>query len=230
MNKMRANTDRKNTENKLARRGTTGGFSIIELVMVLVIIGIMSALSIPLIVNYKKQLKSEDQALKMMDLMREASQLALTRRRLMRFEIDLTNNRMLLIDGRNAGPADDILIKALPLEDVQDIRIDQIPAGVTRPNPPNYNDAAYVNDTVGHLYNGVRVVGNRVWQISFLSNGSAVNAANNPLSGNIYFWTPLTPGSASPKNIKEVRAITIFGGSGAVRYWKHNGTTFLPTN
>lgn len=214
----------------MAQRGASGGFSLIEMIIVLVIIGVMSAISLPYLLNYQKQYKSEDQALKVIDMMRETSQLALTKRRIFRFEIDLTDNQALIIDGRGAGAADDLQIKSLPLESANDIRVDQIPTSVNKPNPPNYNDAAFITDVTGHLSGGTTVNGNRVWQVAFRADGSVVNAAEIPVSANLYFWTPLAPGSAAPKNRQEVRAVTIFGGSGAVRYWKHNGTTFIPNN
>lgn len=214
----------------MAQRGASSGFSMIEMIIVLVIIGVMSAISLPYLLNYQKQYKSEDQALKVIDMMREASQLALTKRRVFRFEIDLTDNQALIIDGRGAGAADDLQIKSLPLENANDIRVDQIPTGVSKPNPPNYNDAAFITDVTGHLRGGTTVNGNRVWQVAFRADGSVVNAAQVPVSANLYFWTPLTPGNVAPNNKQEVRAVTIFGGSGAVRYWKHNGTTFIPNN
>lgn len=213
---------------KAARHSRTGGFSMIELVIALVILLILSAISLPYIYNYKRLYKSEDQALKVMDLMREASQMALTRRRIIRFEIDLTTNQMLLIDGNTPGPADDTLIKAIPLEPVNEIRMDVIPAGVTRPVPPDYNDAAYVVDTAGHLRGATPVIGNTVWQISFLPNGTALDFADNPVTATLYIWPPRTPGSVTPRNNTEIRAITIFGGSGAVRYWKYDGAAFIP--
>ncbi|MCY7348115.1 MAG: type II secretion system GspH family protein [Pyrinomonadaceae bacterium] len=227
---MRANTNPKTTNRKMAQRGASSGFSMIEMIIVLVIIGVMSAISLPYLLNYQKQYKSEDQALKVIDMMREASQLALTKRRVFRFEIDLTDNQALIIDGRGAGAADDLQIKSLPLENANDIRVDQIPTGVSKPNPPNYNDAAFITDVTGHLRGGTTVNGNRVWQVAFRADGSVVNAAQVPVSANLYFWTPLTPGNVAPNNKQEVRAVTIFGGSGAVRYWKHNGTTFIPNN
>ena len=129
------------------------GFSIIEILIVVGIIAILSAISLPYIVNYKRLYKSEDQALKVVDLMREASQLAVTRRRTFRLEIDLTENAVLIIDERNPDPATlvnetDVRIKKIPLEMVRDIRIDSIPTGVTKPNPPNYADAAFAADTI----------------------------------------------------------------------------------
>lgn len=208
---------------------SASGFSLVEIFVVLAVMAILMVISVPYFYNYTKLYKSEDQSLKMMDLMREAGQLAVTRRRTMRFEIDLTQNALLIIDENGAGP--DTRIKTIPLESAQEVRVDTIPGGVTQPTqptPPNYADAVYAVDTLGHQFNGSTVTGNTVWACRFQSDGSVVNAANVPISANVYVWPPVTAGSTTPKTIKEVRAITMFGGSGAVRYWKHNGTALVP--
>ncbi len=160
----------------------------------------------------------------MMDLMAETAQLAVTRRRTMRFELDLTSNEILLIDENGTAP--DTLIKAIPLEKPSDVRVDIIPTGVSKPNPPNYTDITFAADTVGHYVGTTLVTGNSVWSARFTRDGSAVNAGNTPISVNLYIWPPITNGSTTPRNKLEIRAITMFGGSGAVRYWKYNGTTF----
>lgn len=201
------------------------GFSLVEIFVVLAVIAVLTAISVPYIVNYKRLYKSEDQSIKLIDLMREAAQTALTKRRTIRFEIDLTDNAALLIDENGAGAA--VQLKKIPLEAVGDIRMDIIPTGVAKPNPPNYNDAVYAADGLGHLVGTTTVTGHSVWAARFRSDGSVVNAANIPVSANIYVWPPASYGSSVPRNKAEVRAITIFGGSGAVRYWKHNGTTFV---
>lgn len=201
------------------------GFSAVELIIVLAIIIVLSAMTLPYIVSYKKAYKSEDQALKVIDMMREATQLAITRRRTMRFEIDLTDNTMAIID--EMGTAADVSIKEVPLEKPAEVRLDLLPTGVNKPNPPNYTDITFATDSVGHLEGATTVTGHSVWQARFRSDGSMVNTSNNPISVNIYSWPPITPGSTSPRNKVEVRAITVFGGSGAVRYWKHDGTNFV---
>jgi Tfp pilus assembly protein FimT len=210
-------------------RSTASGFSIIEIFVVLAVIAIMMAVAVPYFYNYTKLYKSEDQALKMMDLMREAGQLAISRRRPVRMEIDVTRNVVLLIDD---GTTPGTMIKRIPLERTAEIRVDVKPTGVTKPNPPNYTDIAFATDSTGHLENGTNVTGNSVWACRFRSDGSVVNMAPPatavPISSNIYVWPPVSAGSTTPRNIKEVRAITIFGGSGAVRFWKHNGTAFVP--
>jgi len=204
------------------------GFSVIELLVVLGVIALLSVISLPYIVNFTKPYKSEDQSLKVMDLMRETAQLALTRRRTVRFEIDLTDNAVNIIDENGSDP--DRLVKSVPLEATKDVRIDVIPAGVTRPNPPNYANATYTPDSLGHLRGSTTVSGNTVFAVRFRSDGSAVSATNVPLNRTMFVWPPLTPGSTTPRSNREVRAITLFGGSGAIRYWKHNGSTFVAAN
>ncbi len=210
--------------------GGISGFSMTELLVVLGVIGVMSVISLPYIVNYKKAYKSEDQALKVMDLMREAGQQALTKRRTMRFEIDYTTNSVRLISEPRPDDAvqQHVLLKKLPLEGTADLRMDIIPAGISKPNPPNYTNIAAATDSIGHVDGGTNVTGHSVWRARFRSDGSVVNAAGVPINANIYVWPPITPGSTTPRNKNEVRAITLFGGSGAIRYWKHNGTSFLP--
>lgn len=213
---------------KAARRisnDASDGFSIVEIFVVLVILGIIAAISIPYIVSYKKLYKSEDQSIKLIDLMRESAQLALNKRKTIRFEIDLTDNAALIIDENVSGAA--VQLKKIPLERVNEIRMDMIPSGVVKPNPPNYNDAVFAADSLGHLDGTTTVTAHSVWAARFRSDGSVVNAANVPISANIYVWPPVSYGSTTPRNKAEVRAITIWGGSGALRYWKHNGTAFV---
>ncbi|MBL8182274.1 MAG: prepilin-type N-terminal cleavage/methylation domain-containing protein, partial [Blastocatellia bacterium] len=51
------------------------GFSLPELLAVLAVMAIIVTISIPYMLSYRKLYRSDDQALKIMDLMQEASQL-----------------------------------------------------------------------------------------------------------------------------------------------------------
>ena len=208
----------------LSANNPEAGASIIEIVIVLAAMVILTAMSIPYLANYKKLYKSEDQAIKVMDLMREASQMALTRRRTMRLEIDLTDNALLIID--QTPNAAGTLVKKIPLELARDVRMDVAPSSITKPNPPNYADAAFATDATGHLVGASTVTGHNVWAARFKSDGTVVNASDVPLSATIYVWPPVSSGSGTARNTGEVRAITMFGGSGAIRYWKYSGSAW----
>ncbi|MGH9948551.1 MAG: hypothetical protein ACRD6X_15340 [Pyrinomonadaceae bacterium] len=205
---------------------TQAGFSIVELFVVVLILLVLTTISIALAANYKQHYKSEDQSLLIMDNMREASQLALTKRRTYRVEIDQTANTFNIIDEN--GPNPNALVKSLPLEPISNIRMDAAPTGIVAPAPPDYAPAVYAADTIGHQSGGPTVIGNIVWAARFRSDGSVVDAAGVPVSATIFVWPPLAPANTSARYDREVRSLTIFGGSGSMGYWKYDGATFVP--
>ena len=228
---MKSTIYKNNNRSDAARQYGMRGISMPEIIIVLVIIGILSAISLPYIFQYRTRYRSEDQALKVMDLMREAGQMAIIKRRTFRVEIDLFLNRLLIIDeDTTVNPAVHREIKAIPLDPIEEVRMDVAPTGVTKPNPPNYANAVFATDTTGHQRGNVTINGDTVWAARFNRDGTVVNGAGIPVSATLYLFPPKTPGSAVPRSLQEVRAITIFGGSGAVRYWKYDGTTFVAQN
>ena len=223
--------DEKKICEKPEKQSGIAGFSLPELIIALVIIAILSAISLPYIFQYRTRYRSEDQALKVMDLMREAGQLAITKRRTFRVEIDLFLNQLLIIDeDTTVNPAVHREIKAIPLDSTDEVRMDVTPTGVTKPNPPNYANAVFATDTIGHQRGNVTISGDTVWAARFNRDGTVVNGAGIPVSATLYLFPPKIAGSAAPRTLQEVRAITIFGGSGAVRYWKYDGTNFVAQN
>lgn len=201
-----------------------GGYSAAELLIVVAIIGIMSAVALPYVFSYRSRYKSEEQSIKIMDLMREASQTALNQRRTIRFEIDNTDSSILIID--ESTDPEDTLVKKIPIEPAGVLRMDVNPTGIIRPNPPNYNPASFAVDSVGHRAGSSPVIGHTVWAIRFRSDGSVVNVGNIPISATLFVFPPVGGMSEAAADNKQIRAITMYGGSGAIRYWKYDGTKF----
>ncbi len=205
-------------ENGASLKNGMSGYSLVEIVVVVALLTVITAISLPYFFSFTRTYKSEDQAIKVMDLMREAAQIALTRRRTITFDIDRSNTLAPFIRLSEDGGTE---IKTIPLAPLSELRMDVAPAGINPPNPPNYAAAAYVSD---------------VWTIKFRSNGSVVNAAGTtPVSATLFSWRPIMEKDApfdinnlNPARAEEVRAITIYGGSGAVRYWKYTGTAWAP--
>lgn len=198
------------------------GFSLSELLVVLVIIGIMSALAIFYGNSHKKAYQPDDQALLLTDMLQEARQRSLTQRRTMRVEINLTNNTARLYDeNTNVTVAtDDFIVKSLSLFNSTAVRVDVRPSDVTY-NPgelapvPNaqYSPSVYPPS-----------ISQNVCTIRFLANGTAVNAGTNAVGGGavptgvtIHIWSP---SKADNTKADILNAITILGATGLIRMWE----------
>lgn len=206
------------TDSRLSRRAE-GGFSLVELIVVIGIIIIMTTFAVFSISGSKKAYQTDDQSKRVLDILRDASVRALTKRRSMRVEFNATTNQIALFDEKGAGAADDFLVRRDYLARTGEVRFESAPATIGVPNPPNYTAASFVTTAPSN---------NRIWMIRFKLDGTVVNPTNNaPTSATIVVWQPKPGAPLEAENSKLVRAITIFGGTGAVRYWKYNGTAFV---
>lgn len=195
-------------------RKSNRGVSLIELLIVLAIISILTAITIPFVSSYTRAYKSEKQAIQIMDLMREAAQLAMNRRRAMRFELDRTEPALpvaRIIDEMGADP--DVTIKSIPLEPESSVRMDRLPDGVSAPASPGFPAAEFEDR----------------FAVRFRSNGSVVSSTDLPLSATLVFWPPITEpiyteSNLTPRRGEEIRAITIDAAAGAMRMWKYTGS------
>lgn len=199
----------------------SGGYSIIEMLIVLTVVTIVTGGAFFYLGSHQKLYKTDNQALQIADLLQEARQRSLTQRKTMRVEIDLTETVARLIDEREADTADDdTILRELILHFPNEVRIDAPPTAITY-NPP---EPLPVPNAKFKISSYPLSVLNQVCTIRFQSNGSVVDAGTNTTGGNaavtgvtLHLWTPTADGG---EDISVARALTIIGSTGSVRLWE----------
>jgi Tfp pilus assembly protein FimT len=212
----------------VARRSVQAGFSMIELTLTVSMIAVMSIFAIFALRGSRDTFRSDDQAMRILDFMREAGHRSLAQRQIMRLEVDVTTNAVRIIDENAAGNnGDDRIVRRETLQGPTSVRLvrsggtNSPPNAVnTPPAPSNYAAATFAPSTHPLSQN------NSVCVMRFRPDGTVVDDNNNIVSLSLYMWEPGTSNPDNPKEKKRVRAITVFGGTGGVRLWKYNGSAF----
>lgn len=201
------------------------GFSVIELMIVIAVIIILTAVTVFSLAPHKRAYRAEDASAQIVNFMRQANQRALTDRQSMRLVVNRLSRRISIIDentiaggGNNEDDTvsgDDLLVRQEDLIPSSEIRMDQpmIPGPMSPPPAPyNYPAAVFASD---------------LWVAHFESDGSVtalVGGTRVPISATFFFWPPNPGNAAAPASLLEVRAVTLFGPSSSVRYWRYDGT------
>lgn len=203
-------------------RSMERGFSILELLVVVGIIIVMTTAVLFYATAHKKLYQPDDQSLQIADMLQEGRQRALTQRRTMRVEINLTNNTAKLYDeNTNATTAtDDVLLKSLTLFATSNVRMD------ARPSEIGYNPAETmpVPNCVFKTSVYPTSISQNVCTIRFLANGSAVDAGTNAVGAGavatgvtLHVWQP----NKTNNNQSDIaRSITVLGATGVIRLWE----------
>lgn len=212
------------TQSNRRSRGREQGFSLIELLIVVALMIIMTVIAVTTLVRTRQLGVTDDQAVRIVEMLREARQLAISKRRPIRFEIDPTAREIRIIDTVTfaGGTADDILVKEVPLISAPvAVTIDStLPAGISTLPETDYPLPDF--NLVPHPAGGQS---NNVWAVVFLNNGTIIDPASAAFGG-----TPLPVArTVLVQNLTEgaptVRAVTIFGGTNSVRLWRHVGSS-----
>lgn len=199
------------------------GFSIVELLIVVVVISIMTGFAAYYFSSHQKLYKPDDQALKLIDILQEARQRALTQRESIRVEINSTLNIARIIDEGDATTAnDDRELRRIILFGQNEVKFS------TRPNNISYNPPEALAPPTAVFTTSVYPTSTtqNVCTIRFQSNGTVLNAGTNatgtgatPTGVTLLIWSPKA-GATGDADI--ARAITIIGTSGSLRLWEFN--------
>lgn len=208
------------------KQNVENGFSIAELLIVLVVLSIMTGFAAYYFSAHQKLYKPDDQALKIVDILQEARQRALTQRESIRVEINSTLNIARIIDEGSATTADDDReIRRVTLFGQSEVKFS------TRPNNISYNPPETLTPPTAVFTTSVYPTSTtqNVCTIRFQSNGTVLNAGTNatgtgatPTGVTLLIWSPKAS-AASDADI--ARAITIIGTSGSLRLWEFDNTS-----
>jgi prepilin-type N-terminal cleavage/methylation domain-containing protein len=182
-----------------AERTGQGGFSIIELCVVLAIACIAMAFALPNIGEMSRGMDANKSMYQVTDLLRNGRELAMAQRR--RIEVQFLNDNQIILVRHNLPDNTTDTLGTITLADTYSFRLFAIP------------------DTPDALGNTAAVSFQNTETISFLSDGSLVGDDNTPRSGTIFL------GQAD--NPKTARAITIIGPTGRIHPYRWNGTGWV---
>ncbi len=208
------------------KKSKESGFSIVELLVVLVIILILAGISGYYFASHQKLYKPDDQALRVIDILQEARQRSLTQRESIRVEINSTLNIARIIDENEPDSSnDDREIRRVTLFAQTEVKFSSRPNNISY-DPPEVLPAPTAVFTASNYPSSSS---QNICTIRFQSNGSVRNAGNDSIGTGstitgvtLHIWSPQT-GAVNDADI--ARAITIIGSSGSLRMWEFDNTS-----
>ncbi|HSS20266.1 MAG TPA: prepilin-type N-terminal cleavage/methylation domain-containing protein [Pyrinomonadaceae bacterium] len=202
------------------------GFSLMELMIVMIMIGILTAIALPQMVVQRRLTRSREVTREIMTQMRYARQIAMAQRQAITFQYDTGTKAINIIDHNNvdtvANPTSgiDVLSAAgypntTGSTTVLTVSLLQgglasgeigwgIPSGLT--GSPTTADGLSVPN--------IATASNKL-NITFQRDGSVVDSTGNPVDQGLFIYNSLAPAATAA-------AISVRGASGRVKIWRYN--------
>jgi type II secretory pathway pseudopilin PulG len=205
------NSERTQRESARMRSADPGedGYSLLQLLVVLSITIIMTGAAVFSLLPQRRAYGPDDAAGQVTNFLRDAYQRAISQRQTMKVQIDRSTMLIKIIDENTLPVGDEVEVRRAQLNN--EISVNQPTVGGSALNPPaspyNYPVAAYSSN---------------LWVARFRSDGSVVDASGNTLSATIFF----SPVSLKTTDTNLIRAVTLYGPSGSIRFWRYTGSSF----
>lgn len=192
------------------------GFSAIELLLTIALIGILSALALPQMIAQRRLLRSAGITREIVSQMRYARQLAMSQRQAVTLQYDDVNKQLLIIDHNFFGPgalaqagfpnnAGSAVVSTLPLA-VGGLSSPEITFGI-----PNGLPNGALDDGVGPS----NLTVNNTLNITFQADGSVVDVNGNPQDHALFIFNNRAPQHTAA-------AISVVGSAGRIKLWRYD--------
>jgi prepilin-type N-terminal cleavage/methylation domain-containing protein len=197
------------------RRLGDGGFSIIELLIVVALIGIISAMAVPQLLASRRLQRAAALPELVKSQLRLARQHAMTRRRAVTFQYDDQTKQLVLITHVEAGSGV-LSDENYPNTDgsVQGDQLSLLGEG-GRALGLVYGLAPGGSGDLGDGTTLTPLSGEGQLNITFQPDGSVIDADGVPADYALFFYNEEAPGDTA-------RAVSVLGSSGRVKTWKYN--------
>ncbi len=212
-----------------ARRKVVGaprslrGYSIIETLIVMALIGVLSALAVPQLISERRLTRSVGVTREILSQMRLARQLAMSQRQAFTFQYNNATKQISIVDhNSNLGPA----LFADPAypntANSRAISTTPLAAGGLDSSEITYGIPAGLPTTA--LGDGILMTGltNNRLNVTFQPDGSVIDPTGNPVGVAMFIYNNrASRGTAS--------AISVMGASGRIKIWRYDRSANLYT-
>lgn len=192
------------------------GFSIIELLVVVAVAGVLTAVAVPQMISQRRLTRSTAVTQEIMTQMRYARQLAMSRRRAYTFQYDDANKRVRVIGPIPAGTAaltaggypsnaGSAVALSVPLTQGGGLTSSDLSTGIPSglPGSPTSVDGIAGASLAGGTLN-----------ITFQPDGSVIDTTGNPVDRALFIYN-------NQASKATASAITVRGASGRVKVWRY---------